>query len=122
MKLFRKKMERESMIILMTVLMLVVSVCFLMRVEQKQRTPHDWWAVYLQNPSIDAAAFVIENYGDEAIFTYEVLSGEEILADANVSVSAGEKKTISLIGLDPAHKKITISVMHGKDKRTLEKK
>jgi hypothetical protein len=72
--------------------------------------PANWFSLSFVEPKSDKLNFVIENFGPDADFHWEVLAEKESIADGYSTVVSGSKKEIGGNVTDEKSERITIRV------------
>ncbi|MBI2439629.1 MAG: hypothetical protein HYV45_03475 [Candidatus Moranbacteria bacterium] len=115
-------MEQKSSIIFI-VFLLVFSTMFLFWQNERELDPNyekNWWTLAFAEPqNITDLSFVVENYTDNADFSYEVVRDKQVLEKKSFTLKRGERKNISLSIRNDVSSRTSVMVRNGKEKKEI---
>ncbi len=98
----------------------MISFSYLAHTEKKQHQIENQWFLYFENPTADNLNFVIENYTDNADFSWKLLNKDDKqIANGKIKVLKNDKKTVILT--EPSDG-TTIKVSHRNEYKSIYKK
>ncbi|HAT73408.1 MAG: hypothetical protein US30_C0001G0040 [Candidatus Moranbacteria bacterium GW2011_GWF2_36_839] len=118
-------MSQQKKIIFFLIILFIASSVWLFYLSEKILDPNvgkNWWSVSFSDSKSEDLDFTIENHSDKDNFQWIVLSGNDKINEANVTVKKGENYFANVNFEDNyRNKKITIQVISGDEKKEIYK-
>lgn len=73
----------------------MASSVYLFARSNNYKTVPNWWTLSFTDPKSNDLNFVIENFGDNANFHWELLQDRNKLFESDVQIKTGEKRELS---------------------------
>lgn len=116
-------MHQTTKIISFILVLFVLSSVFLFwKSDQGLNPDHqkDWWAVSFENAQSADLSFTVENHSANNNFSWEIISGKDILQKGDAVVARGKKMNIT-VDLSNLKNKIIVRISDGKESQEIYK-
>lgn len=116
-------MNQTTKIISFILVLFVLSSVFLFWKSNQGLNPDhqkDWWTVSFENAQSADVSFTVENHSANNNFSWEIISGKEIIQEGVETITQGEKKNIT-VDLSNLKNKIIVRISDGKASQEIYK-